>query len=360
MPKLAKRKDSPNYYAWVTDPVTQHKVRRSTRQANQRTAGAVAERRERSAFSSYNPTTLEEAIHAFLTQVAVKKAKATVDFYRKKCEAVSTLLGARRDMATIEATVVDKMCGDLLTKGYLKSGIGKLRLVLRLVCKHARRHKHYPHAIDEVFDSWPSQSVSRTRWCTPEEVWAIMAELPVHRAVVVAFHVACGANLGESMRARYEDIDVAGKQVFIRGTKRSTRLRFSPVMEWNQPFLEYVRANTPSVKGRPMFRDWYKAMRWDLKRVCEKLGIPGVSSNDLRRSYAEWLNQRDVSAKLIGATLGHAPGSKVTEQTYIRERGREVRRLIESQIVKDGALEDKHVEALARKIAALMAKETPK
>jgi integrase len=333
MPKLAKRPDTPYVYAWITDPATGKKKRKSTRQRNQRTAGVVAERAERSAFSSYNPTTLEEAIHAFLTQVAVRKAKATTDFYRKKCEVVSTLLGAKRDMATIESHVVDKMCGDLLAKDYVKSGIGKLRLVLRLVCKHARRQKRYPHAIEEVFDSWPSQSVPRTRWCTPEEVWAIMAELPVHRAVVVAFHVACGANLGESMRAQPEDIDLVRKQVFIRGTKRSTRRRFSPVLPWNDPFLAYVLEHTKGApKGKPMFRDWYKAMRWDLKRVTEKLKIEGVSSNDLRRSYSEWLNQRDVSAKLIGAALGHAPGSKVTEQTYLRERAQEVRRLIDRDV----------------------------
>lgn len=344
MPKLARRSDSPNYYAWVTDPATGKKKRRSTREPNKRTAGVVAERRERSAFSSYHPTTLEEAIQAFLTQVAVKKAKATLEFYRKKCEVVSTLLGPERDMSTIEAATVDKMCADLIAKDYLPSGIGKLRLALRRVCAHARRQKSYPHTLDEVFDSWPSQSVPRTRWCTPDEVWRIIGELPVHRAVVVAFHVACGANLGESMRAQPEDIErkvitnEKGEQeiqyqVFIRGTKRATRRRYAPVLAWNQPFLDYVLEHTKGApKGKPMFRDWYAAMRWDLKRVCEKLGIEGVSSNDLRRSYSEWLNQRDVSAKLIGATLGHAPGSKVTEQTYIRERAQEVRRLIDAQL----------------------------
>src|SRR5581483_4673162 len=99
-----------------------------------------------------------------------------------------------------------------------------------------------------------------------------------------------------------------------------------------EPFLDYVIKNTSGAPGRPIFRDWYKAMRWDLKRVCEKLKIEGVSSNDLRRSYAEWPNQRDVSAKLTGASPGHAPGSKVTEQTYIRERAQEVRRLIDNQL----------------------------
>src|SRR5581483_9912625 len=107
MPKLAKRPDSPNYYAWITDPATGKKKRQSTRERNQRTAGAVAERRERGNFSSYNPTTLEEAIDTFLNQVAVKKAKATLEFYVKKCEVLSTLLGSRRDMATIDAPVVD-------------------------------------------------------------------------------------------------------------------------------------------------------------------------------------------------------------------------------------------------------------
>jgi integrase len=120
--------------------------------------------------------------------------------------------------------------------------------------------------------------------------------------------------------------------VFLRGTKRATRRRIVPVMSWGEPFLQYALDNTPTIKGRPMFRDWYKAMRWDLKRVTEKLGIPGVSSNDLRRSYAEWLDQRGVSSKLIGAALGHAPGSKVTDVHYIQAAAMELRELIDRQV----------------------------
>lgn len=340
MPKLAKRPDSPNYYAWVTDPNTNRKVRRSTKERNQRTAGAVAERRERSAFSSYTPTTLEAAIHTFLTQRAVMKAPATLEFYQKKLGVVAGLLGAQRDLATIDAPVIDAMCARCLGAGKAKSTIGKYRIALRQVLKLARRQKRYPHALDEVFDSWPSQSTRKTRWCTPEETWAIMAELPVHRAVVVAFHVATGSNLSEALRAQREDIK--GDMVFLRGTKRATRRRIVPVMPWGMPFLRYVLDNTPVTKGRPMFQDWYKAMRWDLKRVTERLGLASVSSNDLRRSYSEWLNQRGVSAKLIGAALGHAPGSKVTEQHYIQAAGQDIRRLIESQLrMADVVIKDK-------------------
>lgn len=329
MPKLTKRSDRKAYYAWVTDPVTKKQVRRSTRQQNKRTAGIVAERHERSAFSSYQPTTLEEAIHSFLTQVAVRKAPATLEFYTKKLGVVAGLLGEKRDLATVDATAVDAMSATCLKAAKEKSTIGKYRIALRQVLKHARRQRRYPHSLEEVFDSWPSMSVPKERWCTPEEVWAIMAELPVHRAVVVAFHVATGSNLGECLRAQREDID--GNKVFLRGTKRETRRRMAPVMPWGKPFLDYVLANVPQVPGRPMFQDWYKAMRWDLKRVCAKLKIPGVSSNDLRRSYSQWLRQRGVDPSLIGPAMGHADGRQ-TERVYGKIPIDKLRPLIDSQV----------------------------
>lgn len=329
MPKLAKRPDSPNYYAWITDPLTGRKKRRSTRERNQRTAGAVAERRERSAFSSHTPTTLETAIHAFLTQRAALKSAATLEFYRKKLGVVAERLGAHRDLATITSEVLDAYCAKRLGEGCLKSTIGKERTALRGVLKLARRQKRYPHALDEVFDAWQGQSVPRERWCTPEEVWAIMGALPTHRAVVVAFHVATGSNLGECLRAQREDIQ--GDKVFLRGTKRDTRRRMAPVMPWGKPFLDYVLANTPETKGRPLFQDWTKAMRWDLKRVTEKLGLEGVSSNDLRRTYSQWLRQAGVEPALIGVAMGHAD-SRMVERTYGKVPIDKLRPLIDRQL----------------------------
>jgi integrase len=337
MPKLARRKDSPNLYAWITDPVTGRKKRVSTKERNRRTAQVVADGRERRAANPEyraGSTTLEKAVYSFLTQHAARKAEGTRHMYGVKCRQLLRLIGRQRVLGDIDAQVVDEYTAKRLEEGAKQSTIGKELVSLRGVLKLARRQRLYPFSLDEVMPSgWNGASEPKDRWCTAEEVWRIMAELPAHRAVVVAFHVATGSNLGEALRAQREDI---GKgQAYLRGTKRATRRRVAPVMPWGQPFLDYVVANTSEDKGRPMFQDWTKAMRWDLRRVCDKLGIPGVTSNDLRRTYGQWLRHAGVDPTLIGITMGHAD-SRMVERVYGRVPVDKLRGLIDRQLAPKG------------------------
>lgn len=340
MPKLFKRPDSPNVYAWVTDPVTKRKRRQSTREANRRTAEVIAHGRERAAFDSQHtaPQTLEAAANAFLTHPdTLALAAGTQEMYRKKIGVLFRLLGRARLLASIDAERVDWYTAERLGEDVKRATIHKERTALRCILKLARRYKKFPYALDEVFSPFSGKSEPKDRWCTPEEAWAIIHALPPHRGAVVAFHVATGTNLSECLRAQPEDVHklpVDGHEhtvVYIRGTKRATRKRTSPVFVWGLPFLAFARENAGVTKGRPMFQDWTKAMRWDLKRVTARLGIPGVSSNDFRRTYSQWLRQRGVDPQLIGPAMGHAD-SRMVETTYGRLPPESLIRLIGVQL----------------------------
>ena len=333
MPKLTRRKDSPNVYAWITDPVTGRKKRVSTRESNRRTAQVIADGRERSAADpNYRTgtTTLEKAVHSFITQHAALKAEGTRHMYDVKCRQLLRVMGRQRPLDEVDAQLVDTFIAKRLEEGTAKPTIGKELTALRGVLKLARRHKLYPFSLDEVMPvKWDGASVPKERWCPAEEVWQIMAQLPPHRAAVVAFHVATGSNLAECMCAQRED--VAPTCVFLRGSKRQTRRRMAPVMPWGLPFLAYALEHTPEGKGKPMFQDWTKAMRWDLRRACDKLGIPGVTSNDLRRTYGQWLRQAGVSPTLIGTTMGHAD-SRMVERVYGKLPVDKLRPLIDREL----------------------------
>ncbi len=121
--------------------------------------------------------------------------------------------------------------------------------------------------------------------------------------------------------------------MYLRGTKRATRKRTAPVMPWGEPFLAFVLSKCHASRGRPLFQDWTKAMRWDLKRVCEKLKIPGVSSNDLRRTYSQWMRQHGVDPGLIGPAMGHAD-ARMVERVYGRVPVDKLRELIDRQVEK--------------------------
>lgn len=337
MPKLTRRKDSPNVYAWITDPVTGRKKRVSTRESNRRTAQVVADGRERRAADpNYRTgtTTLEKAVYSFITQHAALKSEGTRHMYLIKTRQLLRVMGRQRDLGDVDAQLVDEYIATRLGEGTKKSTIGKELTALRGVLKLARRHRLFPRSLDEVMpERWEGASVPKERWCQADEVWRIMAQLPAHRAAVVAFHVATGSNMAECMRAQPEDVD--GDTVFLRGTKRQSRRRMAPVMPWGKPFLAYAIENGSDSKGRPMFRDWTKAMRWDLRRVCDKLGIPGVTSNDLRRTYGQWLRQAGVEPALIAVTMGHAD-SRMVERVYGRVPVDKLRGLIDRQLGPKG------------------------
>jgi integrase len=247
-----------------------------------------------------------------------------------KCRQILRVMGRQRSLDDVDAQLVDSFIATRLEEGTAKSTIGKELTALRGVLKLARRHKLYSHSLDEVMPmKWDGASVPKERWCTAEEVWQIIARLPEHRAAVVAFHVATGSNLAECMRAQREDISTSC--VFLRGTKRQSRRRMAPVMPWGEPFLAYALEHTPEGRGKPMFKDWTKAMRWDLRRVCDDLGIPGVTSNDLRRTYGQWMRQAGVSPALIGITMGHAD-SRMVERVYGKVPVDKLRPLIDREL----------------------------
>ncbi len=319
MPKLTRRKDSPNVYAWITDPKTGRKVRRSTRERNRRTAQVVAEGRERRAADpTYRTgtTTLEKAIHSFMTQHAALKAAGTRHMYDVKTRQLARIMGKQRLLGDIDAQMVDSYTATRMEEGASKNTIGKELTALRGVLKLARRHKLYPYPLDEVMpERWEIDAEPRKRWCTAEEAWLIINALPTHRGAVVAFMVATGARMGEAMRARREDC--APSTVKLRGTKTHLSHRTAPVMAWGRPFLAWAVDAAEKSPGAPLFRDWTTAMRWDLVRVCDRLKIPHASANDFRRTYAQWLRHAGVEPSIIAVTMGHSD-SRMVERVYGR------------------------------------------
>lgn len=332
MPKLCKKPGSDYWYAWIT--IDGRKRRVSTKTTNKRTAEVIAEGRERQRFAqdSAPSETLEDRVNAFLVSIA-RKCAGTRHMYEIKCGQLLRVLKPQTPIAKIDARAIDAYTAKRLGEGAKDSTIHKELCALRGVLKRSRRHGLYPYALDQVMPKWSGKSVPKERWCTPEEVWAIIAALPPHRGAVVAFHVATGSNLGECLRACPEDVSkvtVDGREwtlVFLRGTKRETRRRTAPVTPTGAPFLAYALAHGGKVRGRPLFADWYNAMRWDLKRVTERLGLAPVSSNDLRRTYSKWLRNAGVDPHLIAPAMGHAD-SRMVETTYGRLAPEELVRLL--------------------------------
>lgn len=317
MPKLVKKPGSDYWYAWIT--VNGRKRRISTKSKNLRTAQTIAESRERLAFAPDNPTkteTLEARVNAFLIALA-RAPDGTRHMYRVKTGQLLRVFKPQTPLSAIGAREIDAYTTQRLSEGAADSTIYKELVALRGVLKLARRHGLYPYALDQVMPKWSGKSTPKQRWLTDDEAWSLIRALPPVRGAVVAYHVAVGTNAGECFRAQPEDVSTSNGHpvVFVRGTKTETRARTAPVMPWGEPFLTFAVNNASyRTRGRPMFERWSN-MRRDLHLVCAGLKIPGVSSNDLRRTYSQWMRQAGIDPHLIAPAMGHAD-SRMVEVTY--------------------------------------------
>ena len=131
----------------------------------------------------------------------------------------------------------------------------------------------------------------------------------------MAFILATGARLGESDRARPEDIALSERGVALRGTKTEASLRRVPIVGFGEPLMEHALAYANGRDGT-LFSKWGNVRR-DLAEACERAGIEKVSPNDLRRTFGTWLRQHGVEPHLIGAALGHTD-SRMVERVYGR------------------------------------------
>jgi integrase len=150
----------------------------------------------------------------------------------------------------------------------------------------------------------------KERKLSEREIAKLLSKLPAKRAGLTAFLLATGATYpSELADLRKGDVDKRRWMVRLRGTKRESRDRFVPIVEFARPWL------TRSLEHMP-FEPWTNIRR-DLHRACDAIGIAHCSPNDLRRSVASLMRARGVEPQLIGAFLGHND-SRMAERVYGR------------------------------------------
>lgn len=214
--------------------------------------------------------------------------------------------------------------------GYLKSVLGR-----------AKRQSKYSADLEKVFptkEEFSGACRRVERYPSREETTLILANLrgldgghSPERAAHIAFLIATGARLKESVLARRGDVDFANMVVRFgapRG-KRDSRntlktvhsasdIPITPVME---PILRWVLEAAPG-KGEHdrLFLPWRNPSH-QIARVCKRLGIDKYSVHDFRRAFTHLHLDAGIDYSNASAMLRHGPGgSKLVESTYGRIR----------------------------------------
>lgn len=217
------------------------------------------------------------------------------------------VLGEATPLAAIGAEELDGYVSTRRAEGAKDPTIHKELTTMRGALKLARRHRKYPFALDEVMPQLSGASKPGTRHLLMPDIKALLGELQLHRAAVVCFIVATGADWASVEAAKRGDINLKKGTMLVRGTKTNHRWRTLPILE---PFRLFAQL---AANGLPFSR-WGNVRR-DLAVACKEAQVATVTPRDLRRSHGTILRQRGVEPHLIGKMLGHVD-SRMVERVY--------------------------------------------
>lgn len=277
---------------------------------------------------TYRPAsnaTLEDALVAFRDQQAERgRAPGTRAQYEVHFGHMARVLGLRMPLAALDAAQVDRYLSTRHAERAASTTRWKELCTLRGALKLARRHKLYPHPLDEVMptDFDGRTSTPGSRHLLMPGVKKLLAVLPEPRAAVVCYLVATGADWQSVELARKADVNFRTGLVTVHGSKTETRQRTIPILKVFEGLLQRAVRSMP-------FAPW-DSVRRDLEVACRRAKVERVTPRDLRRSTGRILRAAGVDPQLIGPMLGHADG-RMVELVYGRLEPKELGSLIAKQ-----------------------------
>ncbi len=342
--RLYRRRKSNGEWVWWASWTEGKRTRRKSTRCNTKPAAElVCARWEREradpVYAAANAATLGTEAPLFLTACkgAVargKMAEGTLSMYRQKCGSVLRVLGEDCRLASIDASTVVEYLDARRAEGIRDEDGNKLRdleestlykewVALRQVLKHAWRAQRYgrdPASLKPAHFG-PSYEPVET-FLTVAQADALLEQLQGDRRRTVAFVLASGARRGEWVRALAGDVDLVLWTVHVRGKKTKLSDATIPILE---PLHRWAL-----IAGQPPFRRWGNARR-ALALACKKAGVPAVTWNDLRRTFASTLAAAGVTSD-VGRRLMRHGSAAMWDKVYARVRTEDLATLGARQI----------------------------
>ena len=125
----------------------------------------------------------------------------------------------------------------------------------------------------------------------------------IRRTIYCMLIALASPRRGELEKLQWSDVDLA--RGTVRVPKGKTKSRVVPIHPALRLWLEALRQS-----AGPVIEPWGNDKR-ELRRACERAGVPRVTPNDLRRTFATWLKQNDVDSAVVAAKMGHSSTAMV-------------------------------------------------
>ncbi len=308
--RLYRKKPGGPWYGWYYTPEGKPKYF-CTKQIDKEAARHELRKRERSESSPNRVPTderrTEEALRYLVDQANTKDwSPSTRDMFRKKAGHLLRLLGDTA-LCDLSSDDVQAYINTRLGERAARETVRKELSVLRAALREAK----IPPA--GIVLSFSAKYIPRDRYLTREQFKRLLEKLTPGRALWVTVAVYAGARLSELERMNWEDINLTAGWIKVRGTKTAGARRPVPIPE----ALNSVLRRIPKKLRVGLVIGAWPNVRRDLAAACKRAGVPRVSPNDLRRTYASWLKQSGVDSAVVAKLLGHS-STRMVDLVYGR------------------------------------------
>lgn len=268
--------------------------------------------------ATHQTEALDAALTYFLTVTHAGSPAGTIRCYTQKARHLSRLLGATL-LDNLDREGVERYIATRIDEGAHTHSIHKEIVVLRGALKSARSRDRF-HGTLEVIPEISAGYVPRKTYLSEQQFLTLVPHLvratgPLakpaptarreRRAQQRAFYcimIAFGSpRRGELESIWWEHVDLA--RGVIEVPKGKTVARSIPIHPVLVPWLEAF-GEIAGWTG-PLVQPWTNVGR-DLPAACLRAGVPRVTPNDLRRTFASWLIQAGTSNRIVAELLGHS------------------------------------------------------
>lgn len=333
-------------------------IRRSTKCSTKPAAELVVARWEREradpVYAAAQAATFgaESGIFLKVCESAVERKKMapeTLGMYRQKAGTLVRILEANGplrlaliDGSTFETYLTTRRAEFYEDRGrpITESNLYKEWVTFRQILKGAWRAQRFnrdPGSLKP--EHFGAEYKPRDTFLTEEQADKLLAQLKGDRRRTVAFVLGTGARRREWERAQSGDL--TDDQVHLRGTKTEKSDRTIPILA---PTARWAKM----AKGAFPLPSWGNARR-DIHAACVAAGVPKVTWNDLRRTFASRLALAGIQSDVGRRLMGH--GSEVMwNLVYARASTDGLREMAERQLRDLRVNRPKRTSAASRKV----------
>jgi integrase len=335
-------------------------IRRSTKCSTKPAAELVAARWEREladpVYAAAQSATFGVEAARFLNacEGAVSRgrmAPETLGMYRQKSGTLCRILEAHGPLrlGSIDASTfqdfLDTRRAQFLAdrkRPITESNLYKEWVTYRQILKQAWRAQRFnrdPGSLKP--EHFSVEYKPRDTFLTEAQADALLEQLKGDRRRTVAFVLGTGARRREWQRAQAGDLNTASWEVYLRGTKTEGSKRHIPVLEPTQRWATMADGTFP-------LPSWGNARR-DIHAACVAAGVPLVTWNDLRRTYASRLALAGIQSNVGHRLMGHG-SEAMWNLVYAKVSTVGLREMAERQLREPPVNRTKRTSAPSRKV----------